>query len=290
MLKKTVSLLICAVMLLSMCCCNKSTDNQSSDTYTPDSVQGETDGGNQTEPDSSQQIKITVPEGYTLLRIAWLLEENGVCSTDDFLRAVDSYDLSSRPLLASLSEKENICFLLEGYLFPATYSFSGATDPVRVIDKMLDAFESNITQEMLDRAKELGFTLHEILTIASIIEKEAKTEEQRGLVSSTIHNRLKKGMRLEYDVTVKYCTQVIEVQYPDKIDHYKYFYNGNRVDGIIEGPICNPGMSSIHAALYPDDTNYLFFVIDTSEPYHEAFAETYEEHLRNVEKWKNGEL
>ena len=137
---------------------------------------------------------------------------------------------------------------------------------------------------------ELGYSVHEILTIASIIEKEAKTAEQRTLVSSTIHNRLKKGMRLEYDVTVKYCTGVIEVQYPDKIDYYKYLYNGNRVDGMIAGPICNPSLESINAALYPDNTDYLFFVIDTEPPYNSAFTASYDEHLKNVQKWKNGEL
>jgi uncharacterized YceG family protein len=222
--------------------------------------------------------------------MAWSLEENGVCSTNDFLAAVDSYDISKRTILSSIKEKEKICFLLEGYLFPATYTFEKNMQPTAVIEKMLDTFESRFTQDMKDRAAELGFSVHEILTIASIIEKEAKTAEQRTLVSSTIHNRLKKGMRLEYDVTVKYCTGVIELQYPEKIDYYKYYYNGNRVDGIIAGPICNPGIESINAALYPDDTDYLFFVIDTEPPYDSAFAVTYDEHLVNVQKWKNGEL
>lgn len=291
MSRKILSLILCAVILLGLCSCagNKDTNEPGSNTYNPDSSQT-SDATGESEEATDGAVKLTVPEGYTLLRIAWLLEEKEICSTDDFLKAVEDYDLSKRPLLEALSKKENICFKLEGYLFPATYSFKKGEDPVNVIDKMLDAFESRMDADTIIRAGDLGFTIHEILTIASIIEKEAKTDEQRALISSTIHNRLKKGMRLEYDVTVKYCTQVIEVQYPDKIDHYKYFYNGNRVDGIIEGPICNPGMSSIHAALYPEETDYLFFVIDTEPPYHDAFAVTYEEHLKNVEKWKNGEL
>lgn len=289
MAKKLLSLLLCTVLLLGLCCCGKTENGENgSNTYNPDT--SETDSTSDVQTDNT--VKLTVPEGYTVLRLAWLLEEKEICTTDAFLEAVNNYDISSRTILHSLSEKnqEQICFKLEGYLFPATYTFEKNSDPVKVIDKMLDALESRIDADMRIRADEMGYDIHEILTIASIIEKEAKTQEQRSLVSSTIHNRLKKGMRLEYDVTVKYCTQVIEVQYPDKIDFYKYYYNGNRVDGIIAGPICNPGLESINAALYPEDTDYLFFVIDTSEPYHDAFAETYEEHLKNVEKWKNGEL
>lgn len=287
MLRKTLSLLLCAVLLLSLCCCSKQ-DEDGGNTYDPDTVT--TTAAASGEAEQSNTVKVTVPEGYTVLRLAWLLEEKEICTTDAFLEAVENYDLTSRTILKSLSEKENICFKLEGYLFPATYNFEKNSDPVKVIDKMLDALEDRIDADMRIRADEMGYDVHQILTIASIIEKEAKTQEQRGLVSSTIHNRLKKGMRLEYDVTVKYCTQVIEVQYPEKIDFYKYYYNGNRVDGIIAGPICNPGLDSINAALYPEETDYLFFVIDTSEPYHDAFAATYDEHLKNVEKWKNGEL
>lgn len=285
-IKKAVALALIFVMLFSLCCCGKENMNMAED-----ETQSTKASVTQTTQSADENtVKISFPEGYTLLKMAWSLEENGICSTDDFLSAVESYDLSSRSILSSIKDKEKICFLLEGYLFPATYNFEKGTEPKVVIDKMLDAFESRFTQQMKDRAAELGFSVHEILTIASIIEKEAKTAEQRTLVSSTIHNRLKKGMRLEYDVTVKYCTGVIEVQYPEKIDYYKYYYNGNRVDGIIAGPICNPGIESINAALYPDDTDYLFFVIDTEAPYNSAFAVTYEEHLKNVEKWKNGEL
>ena len=286
MFKKIISIIMIITALFSLSCCGKENMNM-----TEDSGEATTKPTTQTaETTDLNSVKLTFPEGYTLLKMAWSLEENGVCSTDDFLAAVDSYDTASRAVLSSIKDKDKICFLLEGYLFPATYTFAKNSEPSAVIDKMLDAFEKNFNQEMKARAAELGLSVHEILTIASIIEKEAKTAEQRTLVSSTIHNRLKKGMRLEYDVTVKYCTGVIQVQYPEKIDYYKYYYNGNRVDGIIAGPICNPGIESINAALYPDDTDYLFFVIDTEPPYNSAFAVTYDEHLLNVQKWKNGEL
>ena len=290
MAKKIISLFLIAVMLFTLSCCGKNEDEDNSGVYNPDTVTTQGNTENDSTQSTSDAVKITVPEGYTALKIAWLLEENGICGTDEFIDALQNYDTSSREILASLGGAENVCFKLEGYLFPATYTFKKGTEPVKVIDKMLDAFENNFGADMTARAAELGLSVHEVLTIASIIEKEAFTPEQRGLVSSTIHNRLKQKMRLEYDVTVKYCTGVIQVYYPDKIDFYKFYYNGNRKDGIIAGPICNPGMNSIKAALYPDDTDYLFFVIDTEEPHHHAFASTYSEHLKNVEKWKAGEL
>ncbi|HAQ64169.1 MAG TPA: endolytic transglycosylase MltG [Ruminococcaceae bacterium] len=287
MIKRIIALMLVAVSLLSLACCKKDDDVYVTE---PESQSTETNTESTQSGTSADTVKITFPEGYTLLKMAWSLEENGVCGTNDFLAAVDSYDLSSKSILSSIKEKDKICFLLEGYLFPATYTFQKNSEPKAVIDKMVSALEARFDQSMKDRAAELGYSVHEILTIASIIEKEAKTAEQRTLVSSTIHNRLKKGMRLEYDVTVKYCTGVIEVQYPDKIDYYKYLYNGNRVDGMIAGPICNPSLESINAALYPDNTDYVFFVIDTEPPYNSAFTASYDEHLKNVQKWKNGEL
>ncbi len=287
MYKKAVSLFLIFTVLVLLVSCTPTSDyaRDESGVYNPDAPSTSV-----SETENGKYAKVTVPEGYTLLKTAWLLEENGVCTTDEFLNAVSNYDISKYSVLSSIKEKDKICFLLEGYLFPATYTFEKNSDPEKVIDKMLAVTESKFTQEMRQRADELGYSVHEILTIASIIEKEAFTDEQRTMISSTIHNRLKKGMKLEYDVTVKYCTGVIQVQYPDKIDYYKYYYNGNRCNGMIAGPICNPGLASIKAALYPDDTDYLFFVIDTDPPYNSAFASTYEEHKKNVAKWKNGEL
>ncbi len=290
MFKKVLSVFLIFIFVFLLASCGSNSDSSSeSNIFSPDGS-AQTQAVEESSESDGKYAKVTVPEGYTLLKTAWLLEENGVCSTDDFLNAVSNYDTSKYSILSSIHDRDKICFLLEGYLFPATYTFEKNSDPTEVIDKMVATEEKKFTDEMKQRATELGYSVHDILTIASIIEKEAFTDEQRTLVSSTIHNRLKKGMRLEYDVTVKYCTGVIELQYPDKIDYYKYYYNGNRCDGLIAGPICNPGTASINAALYPADTDYLFFVIDTNPPYNSAFTNSYDEHLKNVQKWKNGEL
>lgn len=284
-MKKIVSILLCfaAIFALSSCSAEKPID-----VYDPDSPAKTQSGENAN--NNPNAVKITIPEGFTLVKIAWRLEEKGVCSADAFIEAAQNYDISKYSILSSLEGRENLCFQLEGYLFPATYDFEKNTDPVEVLDKMISATQSRFDSAKLERAKELGYSVHEILTVASIIEKETYTDEQRTLVSSTIYNRLNKNMRIEYDVTTKYCTGVIGEQYPDKLDYYKYYYNGYRCDGLIAGPICNPGLACINAALWPDETDYVYFVIDTEEPHHSAFASDYNEHLKNVEKWKNGEL
>lgn len=245
------------------------------------------DGTNAPETQSvakSDMVTVTVPEGYTLLRISWLLEEKGICTSQAFVEAAQNYDLASNPLLSDVQKAENVCFPLEGYLFPATYEFKKGTDAKTVLNKMVTTSSQRITQEMRDKAKAMGRSVHEILTVASIIEKEAFTAEQRTAISSVLYNRLKAGMQLQCDVTVKYCTGVIEEYYPEKIDHYKYYYNTYRCKALPAGPICNPGLSSINAALNPDKTDYLYFVISTEPPYESRFTADYAEHQKNAEE------
>lgn len=289
MRRKIISIGLLLVLLVTFVSCG-SKDEEGTTTSAVFSPQTTYSGGvyadgtdaPETQPVAqSNLVTVTVPEGYTLVRLSWLLEDKGICSSDAFIEAAQNYDLSKFSILSSVRSAKNVCFPLEGYLFPATYEFKKNTDPNEVIQKMVSTFSSRFTDDMQARAKALGYSVHEILTIASIIEKEAFTAEQRTLIASTLYNRLDKGMKLQCDVTVKYCTGVIETQYPDKIDHYKYYYNTYRCDALPAGPICNPGMSSINAALYPDDTDYLYFVIDTEPPYEARFAATYEEHQKN---------
>ncbi|MBR5545234.1 MAG: endolytic transglycosylase MltG, partial [Clostridia bacterium] len=111
-------------------------------------------------------------------------------------------------------------------------------------------------------------------------EKEAFLPEHRPMISSVLHNRLNAGMMFQCDPTVKYCTGVIQLIYPEKIDHYKYYYNTYRCKGLMAGPICNPGMDSINAVINPADTDYLYFIIGTVEPYEAKYSETYDEHQK----------
>ena len=237
-------------------------------------------------------IKVTVPEGYTLVRIAWLLEEKGVCDADSFIKAAQSYtewlDLSQYSFLNDMSKADNVCFYLEGYFFPLTYDLQEDMDPKQVIKTFLNGTKARFNDSLLQRVKQSGYNLHEILTIASIIEKEAFKSSDRTMISSVLHNRLNAGMKLQCDPTVKYCTGVIDVVYPDKLDHYKYYYNTYRCSALPSGPICNPGMGSIEAALSPAQSDYFYFILEENEPYNSYFSKTYEEHSQKWEEIQNG--
>lgn len=228
-------------------------------------------------------VSITVPEGYTLLKTAWLLEDKGLCKASEFINAAQNYDVSKYPVLSSLNGKD-ACFKLEGYLYPATYKFKKNVSPDEIVKAMLDAFSKNFGAEFEARAKALGKTVHEIITIASLIEKEAKTDEQRPMVASVLYNRLKINMPLQLDCTVSYCTGVIQEYYPDKIEHYKYLYNTYRCKALPNGAIGNPGLASIKAALNPSQTEYTYFVIGTKAPYEAAYTKDYNEHLANYKR------
>jgi len=235
--------------------------------------------------ENNDKIMISLPEGYTLVRFAWKLEDNGICSADDFIKEAQTGDFSEFALVNEEPDDENICFKLEGYLYPCTIEIDKQNDtPRTIIEKLLEAGESYITEDMRAKAKSMGYSWHEILTVASIVEKEAFLEDQRAQIASVLYNRLDAGMQIQCDVTIKYVTGVIEEIYPEKVDTLKYFYNTYRCSGLPAGPICNPGIESIRAALNPPQTDYLFFAIQTEEPYDSLFAATYEEHLENCKK------
>lgn len=229
-------------------------------------------------------VKVTIPEGYTLVRISWLLEEKGLCTSKEFIDACQNYknwlDITQYPFLNDLQNAKNVCFALEGYLFPLTYDIPENATVQDIIKMFLNGTKQVFNDNFMLSVQNSGFDLHEILTLASLIEKEAILPEHRPMISSVLHNRLKKGIMLQCDPTVKYCTGVIELIYPEKIDHYKYYYNTYRCKGLMAGPICNPGIESINAAINPADTNYLYFIIGTVEPYEAKYSETYKEHQK----------
>lgn len=229
-------------------------------------------------------VKVTIPEGYTLVKISWLLEEKGLCTSEEFIEACQSYtqwlDLTQYPFLNDLQGAENVCFKLEGYFFPLTYDIPENATVQDIIKMFLNGSKQVFNDVFMLSIQDTGFNLHEILTLASLIEKEAFLPEHRPMISSVLHNRLNAGMQFQCDPTIKYCTGVIELIYPDQIDHYKYYYNTYRCKGLMAGPICSPGMASIEAAITPAETSYLYFIIGTVEPYEAKYSETYAEHSR----------
>ncbi len=227
-------------------------------------------------------VKVTIPEGYTLLRISWLLEEKGLCDSDEFINLAQTYDqwidFTKYPFLSDLKNQENLCFALEGYIFPLTYEVPETATAKDILIMFLDGTKYMFNEEFQKKVVDSGFTLHEILTLASIIEKEAALSEQRPMISSVIHNRIEEGMRIQCDPTVKYCDNVIKVQYPEKYKYFTEYYSTYECNGLMAGPICNPGMESIEAALSPAETDYLYFIIGTVEPYEAKYSYTFKEH------------
>ncbi len=227
-------------------------------------------------------VKVTIPEGYTLVRISWLLEEKGLCDSGEFIEACQTYkdwlDLTQYPFLNDLQNAENVCFYLEGYFFPLTYDIPETATAKDIIKIFLNGTKQKFDSTFMLMVEQTGFSLHEILTLASIVEKEAKLDEQRELIASVICNRINADMKIQCDPTVKYCDGVIKLIYPEKYDYYKNYYSTYLNTGLMSGPICNPGIKSIEAAISPADTNYLYFLIGTVSPYEAKFSETFKEH------------
>jgi UPF0755 protein len=207
--------------------------------------------------------KITIPEGYTCTQIAELLDKKEVAEKEAFLKLVKD------------SEK-----ISEGYLFPDTYEVPKKYGAENMVKAMLSNFNQiAMENKFADKAEEIGFSLDEIIILASIIEKEAKFSEEKSKVSSVFHNRLKTGMKLQSCATIQYILEVPKERLDEKdlkIDspHNTYLYKG-----LPPGPICNPGLDSIIAALEPVEEDYLYFVL--GENGRHIFSKTYQEHLKN---------
>ncbi len=179
---------------------------------------------------------------------------------------------------------------LEGYLFPDTYNFRMDATPDDVIERLLATFEERVTPEMIALADARGMTLHQIMTVASIIEREAAVATERGTISSVYHNRLDRGMPLQADPTIQYQLGTSANWWPELTAadvQRNGVYNTYLNPSLPPGPICNPSLAAIDAALNPEQTPYIFFVA-TGDGTH-AFAETLEEHERNIDQYQRGQ-
>ncbi len=219
----------------------------------------------------SSVTKVTIPEGYSVSQIFDLLVKKGVCaSTQGLYDAMDNYefDLSRYPLYAAIAEKEERCFKLEGYLFPDTYEFYLLSKPQDVIGKFLRNAEAKITEADRQKAQELGYSVDEIITIASMIEKETADPAIMPDIASVIYNRLNIGMRLQLDCSINYVERYVKPYISGDINRYNSYYNTYKSAALPAGPISNPGRAAIQAALNPSVTDYLYFYSDKTKEYH----------------------
>ena len=224
-------------------------------------------------------VKFTIPEGYSLQEIAVKLEQEGLCTKDEFLDALEN-ETYNYDFLNNISD--GVDYKLQGFLFPATYEIDKDMSAKQIVEMMLNHFEEEFKEEYYTKAQKLGKSVNEIITIASMIEREAKLDEERATISGVIYNRINANMKLQIDATVQYAiTEGLynvnkiynkDLQIDSKYNTYKY-------EGLPVGPICNPGIKSIQAALEPESHNYFYYrVIDQDLGKHK-FTQTYEEHI-----------
>jgi UPF0755 protein len=214
---------------------------------------------------------ITIPEGYSLEDIRSKLTDTGLINDQSWKIVYDRDFLTSLGISAPS---------LEGYLFPDTYNFAKGTEPSTIFKTMVQRLRESFNQPLIKRAEELGMTENEVLTLASIIEKEAVIDSERPVISAVYHNRLKKNMRLQADPTVCYGVRTY-MRFITKEDlKRKTPYNTYVIEGLPPGPIASPGLKSIKAALYPAKVNYLYFVSKNDGTHY--FSRTDEEHERAV--------
>ena len=197
------------------------------------------------------KLKLTIPEGSQSKNL--FKDINTLLKTDyDFNKYFNSTEILEQYKVDASS--------LEGYLYPDTYYLYHDSSPEEIIDILLSEFWKKFDENLQDRANQLGFSVHEVVTLASIIEGEAMLDSERSTISSVYHNRLKINMKLQADPTIQYIIPGPPKTLSNRDLKIKSDYNTYQNYGLPPGPINNPGIASIKAALYPEDTNFLFFV------------------------------
>jgi len=223
-------------------------------------------------PTALEIVTVVIPEGFTFYQVARRLEANGVCSAADFTVAAQGYQIQS--FHAPVSPRG--CYRMEGMLFPDTYEFYMGDDPTVVLRKMLNNY-----------SEKSGLPDYNTLILASIIERETRSDSHMAMVSSVFHNRLKTGMPLQADATIAYVEEHIKqdslVKNPGQ---YADLYNTYKCRALPEGPICSPGLRAIEAAKNPSQSGYLYYFFGKDETNHYTY--TYDEHLAAIKMYGLG--
>jgi UPF0755 protein len=220
--------------------------------------------------------KLTIPEGLNIHQIAELVAEAGYSNQANFIEVATNADLARKYGIDADT--------FEGYLFPETYYFPKNSTAEFIIASMAKHFQLVFGPAWQERSKQLGFSTHQIVTLASIIEKETSTPAERPLISSVFHNRLKMKMRLESDPTVIYGLKDFDGNL--KREHLEAAtpYNTYKTAGLPAGPIANPGKASLEAALYPADTKFIYFVSKKNKTH--QFSTNLKDHNLAVQQYQ----
>jgi peptidoglycan lytic transglycosylase G len=220
-----------------------------------------------------ETVTVTIPEGLEIEEIADTVAKTMRFDASSFVEAATSGEHPLPPYLPEGTET------LEGFLFPKTYEFDPQADADQVIATLLAQFEEEASTLNWGRAKELGLSPYEVVVAASLIEREARAEEDRAKVSAVIHNRLEEGMALQIDATVQYALPEKNRLLTEADYQFESPYNTYLHPGLPPTPIASPGLASLEAALNPAEEDYLYFVVVDPETGAHEFAETYDEFL-----------
>lgn len=226
----------------------------------------------------TKEVRVTIPEGLRLDEVADLIEESGLTTSSEFMKAATDSNRYKNVFLTSVPAGDS----LEGFLFPDTYRFAHDATAEDIVKKMLDNFEQQIGS-LLTQIDDSNFDLFEIIILASIVEGEVPFQDDRPIVAGLFINRLELGMLLQADSTLAYITQEDRIDFTLEDIAIDDPYNTYQNTGLPPGPINSPGLQAIQAVLDPTETDFLYFVSnpETSET---LFAETLDEHNQNIEK------
>ena len=227
-------------------------------------------------------VSVTIPEGYSAEMIAALFEEKGFCTSEEFLKELEKGEFDYE-FIKDIPDTPGVKYKLQGYLFPSTHSYPKDADAHEIIDILLGEFENQYSNALQDNTPSVS--MNEVIIRASLIEREAKLDSEREIISGVIQNRLKANMLLQIDATVVYAISdgmynVDRVLYADlEVDSP---YNTYKNKGLPAGAICNPGIKSIIAAMNPQEHKYLYYHTDTQKnDGSHIFTETFSQHTNS---------
>jgi UPF0755 protein len=235
-----------------------------------------------------ETLRLTIPEGFTMKQIAEKVQELGM-DPAVFLQASREYQGSEGQAVRQIPPDNALRERLEGYLFPETYVWKKGATPQELVERMAQELDQRLQQLPSDWQQRMAsrkLTLHQVLTIASLIEREVVVPGERPLVAGVIYNRLSKGMPLQIDATVQYLFEKQKERLLEKDLRLESPYNTYLHPGLPPGPIASPSLSSIQAAIYPEETKFLFYVTKKDGSQGHLFAETYEQHQKNIAESK----
>ena len=226
--------------------------------------------------------KVTIPEGFTVQQVIERLAEKSKNNLEAYTEVLEDHRFEYTFIP---EESDRLLYKLEGYLYPNTYTIPLGFNAAETINVILHSFKNNVKTKIEESELNNKYDLNQILTIASLIEREAKFDDEKPIIASVIYNRLNQDMKLQIDATVQYVLGESKERLLYEDLEVESLYNTYLHKGLPPGPICNPGQASIEAALNPSETDFLFYFAENNGRH--IFTESYEEHIRKQREIKN---